>query len=232
MIGGTVAGAGNVISGNGLHGVFLTDPGTTGNRVQGNEIGTDASGLVPVPNAGAGVFVSNSASNNTIGAAAAATPTSGPAPGGNLIADNDGKGVVIGFGLADNAVGNAFVGNVIFANGGAGGIGIDLGNDGLTANDVADADTGPNNLQNFPAISGAALDVNGNLVIDFSLTSLAGTYRVEFFLNNATDVNLPQGRFFLGSMIVVIANNGDTVSDTVTYVPTLERFTKSWSTKS
>jgi len=116
VIGGTVAGAGNVISGNGLHGVFLTDPGTTGNRVQGNEIGTDASGLVPVPNAGAGVFVSNSASNNTIGAAAAATPTSGPAPGGNLIADNDGKGVVIGFGLADNAVGNAFVGNVIFAN--------------------------------------------------------------------------------------------------------------------
>ena len=43
-IGGTVAGAGNVISGNGQIGVTLVDSGTSNNIVAGNLIGTDASG--------------------------------------------------------------------------------------------------------------------------------------------------------------------------------------------
>src|SRR5262249_17509427 len=43
------AGAGNVISGNTI-GVFLGGVGTTANRVQGNFIGTDATGTVAVGN--------------------------------------------------------------------------------------------------------------------------------------------------------------------------------------
>ena len=43
-IGGTAAGAGNVISGNGQVGLRFTNAGTTGNVVQGNYIGTDAKG--------------------------------------------------------------------------------------------------------------------------------------------------------------------------------------------
>src|SRR4029453_16096171 len=66
-IGGTVAGAGNVISGNGAEGVRLNSPTATGNRVQGNKIGTRADGTTPLPNSSQGVRVLNSSSNNTIG---------------------------------------------------------------------------------------------------------------------------------------------------------------------
>jgi CSLREA domain-containing protein len=60
-IGGTAQGAGNVISGNADLGISLfDDPGATpgADVVQGNLIGTDASGLVAVPN-GAGVYVTD-----------------------------------------------------------------------------------------------------------------------------------------------------------------------------
>jgi len=43
-VGGTAAGALNVISGNLAHGVEITGTGTTGNLVQGNRIVTDFSG--------------------------------------------------------------------------------------------------------------------------------------------------------------------------------------------
>ena len=49
-IGGSVAGAGNVISGNALAGVEFTGAGTTDNLVQGNLIGTNAAGTAAVPN--------------------------------------------------------------------------------------------------------------------------------------------------------------------------------------
>ena len=43
-IGGTSVGAGNVISGNAVYGVIFTAPAATGNVVEGDFIGTDASG--------------------------------------------------------------------------------------------------------------------------------------------------------------------------------------------
>src|SRR6185437_164082 len=51
-IGGTVAGAGNVISGN--HGNGITIDGSDGSRIRGNLIGTSADGLSGVPNASGG----------------------------------------------------------------------------------------------------------------------------------------------------------------------------------
>ena len=94
-IGGTTAGAGNVISGNGLDGVIISgvfftgDPvpgGATGNVVQGNFIGTNVGGTVALSNGGNGVFV-NAASHSTIGA------TSGS--GRNTIAFNGADGVSV-----------------------------------------------------------------------------------------------------------------------------------------
>ena len=49
-IGGTAAGAGNVISGNARAGVFIYDS-ATGNLVAGNYIGTDVTGTMPLGNA-------------------------------------------------------------------------------------------------------------------------------------------------------------------------------------
>lgn len=86
-IGGPAPGEGNVISGNGHDGVELT--GTydqTGIRLQGNRIGTDASGLAAVPNGYGGVRLHDDLRRALIG---------GSAPGeGNLISGNAQAGIV------------------------------------------------------------------------------------------------------------------------------------------
>ena len=60
-VGGTVAGARNVISGNGGPGVSIL---SDGNRVEGNYIGTDATGTQSISN---NVGVSIAGSHNTVG---------------------------------------------------------------------------------------------------------------------------------------------------------------------
>jgi hypothetical protein len=59
---------GNVISGNGGDGVVISGPGTSGNLLQGNDIGTDAGGFGGnlLPNAAGGVQFSAGASDNEI----------------------------------------------------------------------------------------------------------------------------------------------------------------------
>jgi len=68
IIGGTTAGARNVISANTNDGVQISGAGTTGNLVEGDYIGIDFAGLGGpfVHNGGFGVNVSG-ASGNTIG---------------------------------------------------------------------------------------------------------------------------------------------------------------------
>ncbi len=86
-VGGTTPGARNVISGNGEIGVEIFDPGAVNNRVQGNLIGTDITGLLDVGNALAGVEIDDGPSFNTIG---------GTEPGArNIISGNDEFGVEI-----------------------------------------------------------------------------------------------------------------------------------------
>ena len=64
----------------------------------------------------------------------------------NVIAFNGGDGVAV----AAGSIGNTIAPNSFFSNGG---LGIDLGDDGPTANDAGDADDGPNRLQNYPVIT-------------------------------------------------------------------------------
>src|SRR5205823_8322136 len=85
IIGGTTAGSGNLISGNLRYGVDITDTGTTGNLLERNDISTDATETVAIPNGRGGVFIHNSASGNTVGGIVAGAS--------NVIAFNNGPGV-------------------------------------------------------------------------------------------------------------------------------------------
>src|SRR5262249_21341419 len=144
----------------------------SGNRIQGNFLGTDATGTQPLGNTGAGVRVF-SGTGNTVG---------GTAPGaGNRIAFNTGAGVLI----AGNAgPGNAVLGNASFANGGSG---IDLKNDGVTANDPLDADSGPNGLQNFPVLTAAVTGATGTTITGTLQSTPDTAFRVELFAGDAAD---------------------------------------------
>src|SRR5262249_40852999 len=114
-IGGTVPGAGNVISGNGRYGINLLQYGsdTSGNRVQRNLIGTNAAGTGAVGNASDGVHIFNGAHDNQIGA-----PPTGSVTGfGNTIAFNGGAGVAV---LDAASTGNSIPGNALHHNHGNG----------------------------------------------------------------------------------------------------------------
>ncbi|MCA1683666.1 MAG: right-handed parallel beta-helix repeat-containing protein, partial [Actinobacteria bacterium] len=206
VVGGTAAGAGNVLSGNGRHGVFITNLGgtaATGNAVQGNFIGTDVSGSSPRGNSINGVHVETTSSNNLIGGTAAGA--------GNRIAFNGGVGVAV-----LGAAGNSILSNSIIANGTtAAHLGIDLGADGATANDANDADTGANNLQNFPVLT-SATSSGGNTTITGTFNSEASkAYRVEFFSNAACDASgNGEGRTFLGSTTVNTDASGNAAINT------------------
>jgi CSLREA domain-containing protein len=168
-IGGTTVPARNVLSGNGGQGVRIDGSGTANNVVAGNLIGTNAAGAAAVPNASGGVAITSSAANNRIGGTAAGA--------GNKIAFNtggDGINVAAAAGTGNAILGNSIVGNA--------GLGIDILNDGVTANDALDADTGPNDLLNFSLIT-ASYENAGTLTTHFQLDVPAGSYRVEFFKN-------------------------------------------------
>ena len=90
QIGGTAAGAGNVISGNYYNGVTIVD--TTGGTIEGNDIGTDATGMFAIPGVNgdfsAGLILSSLVSGVTVGGTTAAAR--------NIISGNDGDGIRIG----------------------------------------------------------------------------------------------------------------------------------------
>jgi hypothetical protein len=135
-VGGTEPAQRNLISGNEGDGIVVAGPD---NKVQGNLVGTTASGTGDLGNSGDGVHVSNS--DNTVG---------DTEPGAaNTIAFNGGSGVLVDI---PTARGNSVLSNSIFSNDG---LGIDLNNDGVTNNDADDPDTGENNFQNFPALDSA-----------------------------------------------------------------------------
>ena len=99
QVGGSSAGARNVIAANNGLGIFITGTGSTNNTVQGNYIGTDATGTYPRGNTFSGITLQNTSANRIGGSASGA---------GNLISANNNRGVYL-----QNTTGNILQGNWI-----------------------------------------------------------------------------------------------------------------------
>jgi hypothetical protein len=197
LVGGTTSGTRNVIAGNLRAGILVENAGgglTGANAlVQGNFIGVGSDGVAALGN-DIGVQI-DGAPNATIGGTTAGA--------GNLIANNTHQGVRI-----DGGTGNAIRANAIYANGG---VAIDLNNDGVTPNDTGDPDTGPNDLQNFPLLTSAAV-VSGATRVSGTLNSTASTtFLVDLYSTPACDTpsNQGEGQNYLGTVGTSTNGSGD-----------------------
>ena len=173
-VGGTAAGAGNLISGNAQDGIEISGSGSSANLVTGNNVGISGTGTSALGNT-SGVAVDGGATNNTIsgnvvsgnvyGAGAVGTGTSGNlftdnlvgvvVTAGNTIPLPNSFGLLLQSGATNNTIGGSSLSaaNVISGNSSAG---IDIGNTGTSGNLVE------NNYIGTDAASDTGLgDVNG-----------------------------------------------------------------------
>jgi trimeric autotransporter adhesin len=181
FVGGDSLADRNLISGNGFYGVSLLG-GI--HLVTGNLIGTDRSGKEPLGNNYAGVVAYTT--NHLIGGSTRRA--------GNVIAFNRTQGVLI-YNISSQNV--QISRNSIFSNGE---IGIDLGDDGRTPNDVGDMDSGANGLLNFPLITSAKTGRRGT-TIRGRLESYPGDpYGIEFF--SSPPGRPAEGKKYLGQVQV------------------------------
>ncbi len=131
---------------------------------------------------------------------------------GNVVTNSGGPGVVV-----ETATGITITQNSIFGNGG---LGIDLDNrgvdpngyapaEGVTLNDLNDADTGPNNRQNFPVIQTALLS-GGNLTV--TGWARPGSI-IEFFLAALDGTGFGEGQTYLFT-VTEGTSDGDATSST------------------
>ena len=260
-------------------GIFLTSTdGSDNNKIEGNFVGTNATGTADLGNGNAGVEINGLNDGNVVGGALPeqrnlisgndgdgvfAGTDGDDAIQGNLIGtdktglkdlhngtDNNGEGVnlggqnsvvkdnIIAFNTSDGVqvrsnatgVGHNIGPNSIFSNDG---LGIDIvdntnnglgpngdgpnTNDGGTAND---ADTGPNNLQNFPTITSATTSSGtGQTTIRAFLDTVPSTQYTVRFYSNPPDTG--EGKTFLGEKAVTTDANGIfSISGTNSFVPT------------
>jgi trimeric autotransporter adhesin len=198
IIGGTSAGAGNVISGNTQSGIYIDS--AINNRITNNWIGLNATNTGTIGNGSGGIYITGNSFNNKIGGLFASES--------NVITGSGYAGVIVG----SNSNGNSVLGNIIYGNAR---LGIDLGvggGDGVTANDASpDADTGANDLQNYPVvytstISGANVNIIGEL-----RSSADTAFLIQFYgnINGTQDASSHcEGRIFLGTTTVNTDSTG------------------------
>ena len=176
MIGGQTPAERNVISGNGGNGLALESPGTSGNQVLGNYIGTDVAGSHAVPNTLAGVYLHGGANENTIGTDAA----------GNLISGNRGEGILL-LGTDFIVTDNRIAGNRIGSD--ASGATPVPNNAGIKLDEAADnliggADAAAGNLIAFNRTVGLAVEKGTGNVFQKNTVSHQGGLAAQVTLGN------------------------------------------------
>jgi len=118
-IGGTLPGAGNLVSANLANGIDLV--GTHDDSIEGNVIGTNAKGSAPLGNGASGVTLGPVCNEQ------GCTPSSRNQVKANLVSANGGDGIVVvgtgggtGNGIAGNSIGTDASGHATLGNAGAG----------------------------------------------------------------------------------------------------------------
>lgn len=211
----------NVISGNISNGILLSS--TYGNKIVANHVGVNRLNTQFLSNGADGIGFINSP-NNIIG-----SETSNE---GNVINGNRDNGIII---TGDGSTGNRISGNSLIGNGGAGvmlasgvdnailmnqtygntKLGIDIGYNGISLNDLGDGDAGPNRKQNFPDIY--AIKSNGtSSYISGTLNSRPNTtYRIDFYQSDSCNAGKPnnygQGQIHVGDMNLTTDQFGNKV---------------------
>jgi hypothetical protein len=200
-IGGTMAGAGNIISGNNEYGVNISN--ASGNLVQGNFLGTNPTGA----NLGnlAGVVIAN-ASNNTIGGTAAGSA--------NVIAFNTGAAVTV-----DTGTGNPILQNSIFANG-QGIVLVNGGNANQPAPTLTAADSFPGTTMVEGQLSGFAASTTYTIEFFASAPGDPTTPgQAHRFLGSQTLTTDGSGSATIATTLSVPVPVGQVITATATSVP-------------
>jgi len=205
IIGGSNTGEGNIVSGNGQHGIYIAGEDALGTIILGNWIGTNSADSM-FGNGSHGMCLALDAMFTSIGLQDV----------GNTIAYNGSDGIcVTGAGTIANTISR----NSIYGNGG---LGIDLDSDGVSPNDGGDLDSGANNLQNFPVITSIVRGA-GSMTITGTLNSSQNqSYVIEIFSNSTVDPSYHgEGATFLDTIRVdtgssVLAPFSKTISTVLT----------------
>ena len=187
---------GNRIEGNLIAGTGILLSRTNDTVVVDNLIGVAADGVTPLGGGGIVIGTSNTlgAENNRIEA--------------NVIANSGMQGVVLTYQVIPPvpATRNPILSNSIYNSGQ---LGIDLYPDGVTANDSADADSGFNELQNFPVLQAVSIS-GGATTIDGMLESTPNTsFTVQFFASTVCDPSgYGEGERYLGETMAITDGAG------------------------
>lgn len=158
---------GNLISGNIANGITVFGIYSDYNVIIRNKIGTDISGVNPLPNGVQGILVTQNAANTTIG---------GSIENANVIAYNGRNGVKMESALAkynliscNSIFSNAYMGIEIFPD------------DEINPNDPGDVDDGPNTMLNWPEIDNLSFDGSTATISGLADVQNPATTKVEIY---------------------------------------------------
>jgi hypothetical protein len=199
-VGGTNAGARNVISGKGATGIEIFEAFASNNVVQGNFIGTDRTGTMAIGNTDRALVVNMAASAATIG---------GEVPGaGNVISGNLNRGITLDG--SDNIVRGNRIGTTVTGQPlGNARTGIEIGG---ARNFVGGTRSGAGNVIAFNGINGEGFTTNG---VDVKPGATLYTILGNSIFDNAglgIDVNA-NGLITPGFPLITLASN--TITGTV-----------------
>ncbi len=200
-------GARNVIAGNQQGGIRVGGSASVQTQINNNKIGRDKNNTplaqaIDLGNKRYAVLVEDLARNTQIkrNNEIMFAKAFGGAAGGGITTRTGATGT------------EKFDPNVIAFNDG---LGIDLGDDGVTLNDYQDPDSGPDDLQNFPVLTSAVV-YSDVIVIQGTLNSTPSSYgpprlfQIELFGNAACDPSgYGEGEQFIGGAQVATNQSGN-----------------------